>query len=736
MSGKKKRKVFIIILLLIITLPLIIAGISFIGKVAPDSILPDSFELYISVPNPIRLLNLVLGHEHLADVLELAELTPYTPILNQLKNSGLAENNFLRFAARGKLDAVLLTDERFIAAWDTGILSPLLRLLPALAGRLGIPGLYHVRAGQNSHFEYRAEDGTVLFIGPYRNLLVFTNNPALYQSVIAGTSRDGGIIGAAAKSFSSRKYDIAFLLSPGALGNIFAGADPQITSAINLLQFPGPVELSLQFLPNQLRLRLISPLETGNQALQRIIERNSPAQPLLAMIPDTTQYLTLLSAGSLRELLDAASAISVRGSGTNWEGAIRRADSSARATLGMSLEDLLFSWSGTQFAVYGLEGRAHPVIAVEIRDENKRREVFDRAFSSIFVRENIQLVLDGNRIPRIEIPGFLNSLLSMMGADIPSPFYVVQNNYLFISESAETLIAAVNAVRRNQVLPRQELWRTLSEDNSGPASFSVFYSMDRSLPFFLRGSNTAAAVLRLYRQGLLRLYLENSVLNISLSVIPGAGRGLVPLAGFPLDLSARGRTGNQLYLISSGRDTRLLLTQGNNVLAVNPIDRNIRELNVPGSPGLGIYAIPAEDGAWVVNSQGQVSLVNIDLENLRGFPINTGIRLSAPPIAWGERLFLSAEDGSVYTVDDRASVNRWEGPSSPHSAPLPLSLISETQLLRAFIPKAFSVKSLYWTIMGSPLEAGRQLFRESPSARLCFSAPSSPIERNASLRLL
>jgi len=658
MGEKKGRapRIIGIILFIILGLPLIVVGISFIGRITPDSVIPDSFDLYASVPNPVRLASRVLSHEPLPDIMALAEMAPLMPLLSQLKDSGLAENFLVRLAARGRLDAAFLSEGRLLASWNAGVLSPLLKILPLLAGGLNVPNLYYVSAGKISRFEYRMEDGSVFFIGPFKNLLVISNNTALFESVLSGSSGDVG-----EKAFQSRNHDIAFLLSPVMLGNTLRGSE--IPAALALLQFPGPVEASLSILPKQLQLSLVSPLEANNQALQKIIERNSQATPLSAMIPDSVQYLTMLSAGSLQELLDGVSAIN--GGGTDWQGSMRVANSAARVALGVSLEDLLFSWTGTQFAIYGLEGRPNPVIAVEIMDENKRREVFDKAFRSILINENVQLNLDGTRIPRIEVPNFLNSFLRLLKMDVPSPYYTVYNNYLFISESADTLLSAVNAVRRNQVLPRTDLWRTLSQGNTGPSSFSLFYSIDPSiegtLPFFLKGSGEVSAVLRLYRQGLARLQLENSVLSVSLQAIPGAGGGIVPVVGYPLDFSAQGRAGNSLYQLSSGKDTRLIFTSGGDVLSLNPLDRGVRELKAPGS---NFYAIPVlgEAGGgsvWVVDSRGNVSLVNSDMENLAGFPHSTGIRLSAPPAAWGGKLFLCDEDGSIHTVDNNASVNPW-----------------------------------------------------------------------------
>jgi hypothetical protein len=703
-AGKKHGKPRIIagiILFIVVGIPLIALGWSFIGRVEPDSVIPDSFDLYISVPNPADLAEKILNHESLPDIMALGELAPLVPLLADFENSGLLGNRLVRFAAKGRIDAAFLQEGRILASWNAGVLSPLLRLLPLVAGRLNIPRIYYVQAGKNSRFEYRTEK-EVFYIGPCKNLLIFSNNSALFESVLQGTSRDGDLRKSSAKDFFAKDYDIAFLLSSSALSALLGTADPKIAAAINLLQFPGAVEASLRVLPKQLAIDIFTPLGSANPAIKTIIERNSGAAGLTGIVPENTQYLTLLAAGPLEEIFGAGSAVS----GAEFDRVYNRADSAAKSLFGLSLDDILCSWTGSEFAVFGLEGRPSPVIAVEIRDEAKRKEIFDRIFHSVFVDENISLNLDGNRIPRIQTPGFLGSFLEWLNVDIPAPYYTIHDNYLLVSESAETLLAAVNGIRKNSVLPKTDLWRTLA-GNSGASrgggdanSFSLYYSLDRSLPFFLKGNTLAAAILKLYRQGLARLSLEQRAARISLTVIPGPGKGLAPVPGFPVD--AGGNADSRLYGIRWGQESRLLLVRDNAALALNPADRSFSEMQNPGSRGSLLYVLPREaeifparntDGeegaAWVLNSQGRVSLVNKNMENLRGFPVITGVRLSSPPAAQGGKLYIPGEDGYVYAVDSQGGVSRGE---TKFRTPLlsPPSFIEwEKSLYTASYPKSF-----------------------------------------------
>jgi hypothetical protein len=287
--------------------------------------------------------------------------------------------------------------------------------------------------------------------------------------------------------------------------------------------------------------------------------------------------------------------------------------------------------------------------------------VFDRVFSSWVINENVSVVLDGTRIPQIRLPGFLDFLLRHLKVTVPMPFYTAQSGYLFICESADTLLAAVNAIRKNDVLPKTEVWQNLSQSSSDLNSFSLFYSLDRSVPFFLKGNTMIASLLRFYRQGLARLNLRDSLVTVNLSVISAPGGGLELFPGYPVDLG--GRSGREVYGVGIGRGgSRLLLTRGNFALALNPQDNQLYQLEGRGP----LHALPAEGfnpqnssdpAAWVVDSQGVVSLVNANMETLAPFPLITGIRLSAAPGAFGRRLYLPGGDGVLYTVDQNGSIN-------------------------------------------------------------------------------
>jgi len=655
-------KFALILICIIVVISLVWIAFSLIGRVKAASVIPNSADIHVSISNPVHLLDRILTHESLDEISAVPALAQSASILNMLKENPLLKNRIIqrnwivRTAASGNFELALLSAdagaETLAAALDLGFFSPLLRILPVISGFVNIPNLYYVQAGTNSRFEFRSE-GMTLFIGPYRNLLFITNSSAIYESRSVQDSVDEFSI------IKPLSYDAAFLLSGEFIGAFLAGQDPGIAELLNNIKFDSRVEAGLSIYPKKLEFRLAAPVSSRQSDLSRLLIQRSQLPDMAERIPADAQYATILSAGTLEELYQAAIVFS-----PELDDTLRTAENSSRTILGLSLNDLLFSWSGNEFAVFGMEGRPHPVYAIRIADERKRQEVFDKAFKSIALNEDARLNLDGMRIPRIGMPEFLQNLLRKWDLFLPSPYYIVYRDFLFASESAEALLSALRAMQRNNVLPATAVWRNIAGGKTTASAFSLYYSLDLSMPFFLRKNTALSGFLLLYRQGLARMSFDRGIVDISLSLVPGSGNGIILANGYPLDvgaMSAGGRLSNRVYGAGRGENSRVFFASGSSVVSVNVADNSIRELS-----GQGPHWVISADGgnnavnAWVVSDRGRVTLVDGDMEPAQGFPVLTGLRLSAPPAAHEGRLYLCDEDGRVHTVDERGVQSVWE----------------------------------------------------------------------------
>jgi len=649
------KKIKIPLTILIILVVIVVAWIAFslIGKVNTASVIPDSANVRISIANPVRLLDGILAHESLQEFSTVPELANLDPIINSLKENNILKNGLLRFAANGNMEIALLPQEngdgKIIAAWDLGFVSPILRIIPSLSGFTSIPNLYYVNAGKNSRFEFRLDNMT-LYIGSYRNLLFITNDSKTFESRSAAHSGHAG----AYSTIKPSSYDAALMLSNEFINKILSEQDPSIAAILNNMEFSSKVEAGLSVYPRKLEFNLAVPLSSRQESLSLILNQRSVVPNLAENIPASSQYATILSAGTLQELYQAALVFS-----PGMDDALRTADNSSRTILGLTLNDLLFSWSGNEFAVFGIEGRPHPVYAIQISDERKRQEVFDKAFKSIVLNENVRLNLDGTRIPRIEVPEFLQSLLRRWNIFVPSPYYIIQKDYMLVSESAEALLSALRAMQRNDVLPKTTTWKEIAGGKSIASSLSLYYSLDLSIPFFLRKNTTLSGFLSLYRQGLTRMSFNRGVVNFSMSLVPGSGSGVILVNGYPLPIN--GRPSNKLSGAIKGSDGRVFFSSGNTAYSLNTANNTLNELSSQGN-----HWIVSADGtndafnAWIVTDRGRVTLVDKDMEMLNNFPVLTGHRLTCAPVAYEGKIFLCDEDGRVHIVDEKGNQKTWE----------------------------------------------------------------------------
>jgi len=660
-KSKSVGKFFLILLCVLVGISIIWISCSLIGRVKPDAVIPDSAIFRMSIANPVRLFDGILSHESLGEIAAAPALASAFPALKSLEESPLYKNRLLRLAARGGLEFALLPapaaaqSAPLLAAWDMGLFSPLLRVLPLFSGFVSVPHLYYTQAGKNSRFEYRMENKT-LFIGPWHNLLLITDSSAIFESSV-NSNRPDEKKDKPFKTIKPSAYDVVLLFSPDFINNLLAGQDTSIAAILKNIELDSMAEAGLSLSQKKLELRLTAPVSSQRAALGRLLEQRSHAPLVMERLPAATQYATVLSAGTLEELYQAALIFS----GPDLDDALKRADSSSRTLLGLTLNDLLFSWSGKEFAVFGMEGRPHPVYAIQVADERKRQQVFDKAFKSIVLNENISLNLDGTRLPRIEVPGFLQSLLRRWNLFLPSPYYTIHKGYLLASESAETLLAALRAIQKNEVLPKTPAWRNIAGGKAASSAFSLYYSLDLSMPFFLRTNTLLSSFMGIYRQGFVRMSFDNGFVDVSFALVPGSGGGVTLMNGYPLTIE--GNPSNRVYGTGKGENRRILLVRENSAVAINPADNSIHELSGQGP----LWIIPAagmetksDAAAWVLSGQGRATLVNGDMEPAQGFPALTGIRPSAPPAAYGGRLYLCGEDGKVYTVDINGDQGVWE----------------------------------------------------------------------------
>ncbi len=725
-------------LLLVVLVPvLVLAGwicYSFFDRVIPLAVIPAGYSVLVHTDSVYGAIDPVLDIEAADALLADPALVSVRPVFRALRSSPLRAEPWFRYAAARRADIPLYTFGEggvdFFAVLDLRELSALSRLAPAAARFLTprVPGLEYIAEGGEQGvpcFAYHiaGEKGTetVLYAKPYRNLLVVALSRELLALAFAGDY--SGAYSEEERAAFALPCEKQFRITADARGfaSRAAGDNAAAMELARLLSAGTEATVQLGISGTDVELRATLPVDAAQlqeSPLAGLLSRLASLPSLTASMGSSVQYYTLLNAGTLQELKDAVFPLLQGAHDVDalWE----EGETYSHKLFSRSIEELLFSWTGQEFAVLGMEGSSDPVIALQIADEVKRQEAFARLGSSILIRNNTSLMIDGVRIPRLELPLFFRSLLRLFKIELPRPYYMVQGGCIFFSASAQNLSTLHMECREQAMLASADVWRKVSGTDDEPASVSLYYNLGRSIPFFLQGEGLLTRLLRLYNIGRCDIRLGEASLGCTLRACAAGthDRRLIP--GFPFALD--GESDYVLHAEHPGSDGRIpavfVLEDGSSLKSLELASLRQHRLLSPAS--CTVSAAPEECAGggvlWLVTDEGAVYLLDRDLSCVRGFPVQAASAPAAPAAASGTSVLVPLPGGAVFVVrDDGSSYTAYTGNASASFKSAPAVLGGESGMA-AFYARSGGSSLIY-------------LFRDgsfvSPRKPLKLSGPGS-----------
>ena len=133
--------------------------------------------------------------------------------------------------------------------------------------------------------------------------------------------------------------------------------------------------------------------------------------------------------------------------------------------------------------------------------------MFKKLSSSLLVKKNSSMVVDGVRLDQLTLPSVVSKLLSSIKVSLPSPFYYIQDGFIYFSQSPEALARLYNSGDAG----------IMQNDGEDPSSISVSYNLESKTPFFLQGDTAFVKALSYYKKGRCDIAVEGDALKISLN---------------------------------------------------------------------------------------------------------------------------------------------------------------------------------------------------------------------------
>lgn len=612
------------------------------------SVIPNDYSAYIQTDSLWKTLDPVIDLRVMDILLSSKEFSSLRGAFIDFRKSSLRKNPLVSFCANRKVSAGYYSATgSYVLVVDMGWLSSITRLSKFIIPNLKIENLEYIDLDDFYYFTY-GEGESKFYIKPVRNLLVITPS---YSSLLKAFETD---------FYKNYNKDTLSLIKQktGSEIKIFVNSNKLISELDlnnnlikNASEFIEPEQLSMvsfSLTDSDVKIKGEIPLISLDENLS-LPKASVPS--LISRIPNIVQYYTVINTGDIEKLKqNILPLVTEKGKTSPWE----KAQPLCKSLFNLSLEDLLCSWTGKEFALLGIEGLNDPVFAIQISDEKRRQEIFNKVLSSIILRDDTSLILDGVRLPKIMLPGFLEGLLSILNINLPNPYYMVLDNYIYFSQSPEPLSAIFTSTNDNKRITRNPNWIAVSEKQKNETSLSLFYDLERSIPFFLQNKSQISTILNLYSVGLFNLRKEKSAVGFELHACTRKAGNLREVPGFPIDL--QGKTDYKLYSEFNKKSNHIFwLENGINIKSLDVSSLKISNFEMENEGWIISDRNTKTDKAlWALTKSGVVYSLNKDLDYDKTYSYVTGKIPSNPPSLYKDGIIFTTNDNYLCFVNDKS----------------------------------------------------------------------------------
>ncbi len=682
---KKRRKSFFarflafIVFFVVVIVCMTVGWILYarIDRVSPFSVISRDFSLLVHTNNVYKSVNSILDL-HTADrLLEDKPFSDYKKTFSDLRQSPLRLNKYVRLAASCRADVALYRNMNgqynMQAVADVGIYSALTRAVSFLYSNVSrfsfarIKDLSYVKSGR--YFVYTVHDkekgtSTDVYFCIHKNLVLISLNPDQLTGALAFdhlSEYNENII-----NTIEEKTHYSFKIVTGAKKIALQSgleSNPMLTGMVSVLSEEDEAVFDVNIGDDDFFVQAHFPLESSalqTSSLAPLLSRKTSKLSMLSRFTNDVQYYTLLNIGSLEDIKNAIFPVVQESVDVNsiWE----QGQSYSHKLFKSSIEDLLFSWTGREFAVLGIEGSDVPVFVLQIGDEAERKKAFKTLEKSILIKTKSNLIVDGVRLPCIQMPAFFSKLLHLFKIELPKPYYLVYEGYIYFSESPENLAILYNRYRKDELLSKSDIWKRVSEKQENKVGIGLYYNLARSVPFFLKADNAMTKLFKLYNIGRCDFAFDGDEMTCLLHAcaIETCNDNLVQ--GFPVPMeresdyvlyesgtSSAGRKSDCVFWVE---DDRIIKSLGLSSLSLNRLIMDSRCYICPCK-----YPCRDDGALWAVTDKGNVYLLTSELGIVTGFPVKISGSPSGVLVSSGTSITIKPKVGMSYIVKDTGSVS-------------------------------------------------------------------------------
>ena len=669
-SGKKRKKrgffkkagIFLLIIILIILIPLAgLIGYALINRTNPARHIADGYYAAVTIRSASDTLQKGLYLSAVDSILSSPETAALQGNLRALRSNTTLQSDWFKRLLNVPINIAIYEDNNAALVADIGIRSAAVTLLPLITAVKpelldSVPNLsqteFNISGTVKKGFLFELTKDQRLYICFYKNLIIAATSTDLLYSCLAENSEASGKRLTALLRASNRGA-VSVYAEPSYFLSGIAAKQDIVGNMVRELAFPNPAELSVNFDEKTVSFHSIIDWISERAEVNTILQRRSTLPAILSRLPEGTAYLTLLNLGDPQFLYENTKTFFP----PELTKTFNSTNKKSKFFFNKDLNQLVFEWMGSEIGVFAHRDSQTPVFFISLKDEAKCRYLLEDLFGTIFIDRSISAVVDDNRIPRIVFPSWLLGLLRAFRIDLPQPFYMIQDGYLYLSNSVEALGMCKKETDTGKLLIKTDEWKKIAKSVSSETSFLVYYSLDRSIPFFLEQNALLKTAFKNYGKGVLSLrFAADRKVYLDFYTQKTDARKVEEIPAFPRSLSQRPET-DIICAKTADNVPYIFWTNGSNVKSMNLLTGTESTLPLDGKAGIAAEIKHSKlQALWAVSARGSLYRVNENLEPFAGYPVLTAEKLLPKPVVFngGIAVPLASDSALLFagTTDD------------------------------------------------------------------------------------
>lgn len=626
--GKRLLQGLAVLLIAIMILFISLFIFHQITKETVDDYLPEGAQAYIEIDSFREFYNDVIDLKALEIVLSRDEWSNFFQMVLDFKNNQYSQSFFFQQLLNLKTSIILQDDFSPSLIIDPRLKGIFTRFIPFYINKLQNDKIAITTSRYNEETIYTLtyEKETEYHI-IFKNNLIFIalNRNNLLSLIDAGESGEGSVTSSKLKKIDRMSVNNSILDMYVKTDSFFyrsSGRESTLGQIQTLADFPSYFSVSLALSNDKIDMKISADIRARNDLFKDFLSYKASPLGVIKTLPDTTNIYSSVNFKSFSDFYQIISSM-------RDDFVLEDYDNLLKFLSGLTSEEVLFSWTGSDAGFFSIETAPEPVVYIKIGNDGKLTEVLDSIDKSLVLNVTDKLLINEVRINRFEYSGLVKAGMRAAGKTTDLPYFIRFKNYMFLSMNPEILSQLVSKEQNGELLLREESYKSITARIPKNANFFFFYDLNSTLPRFIAENPLLSQLLMEYEKGVISLFYNEDKITFNLSAESSGSSRTTLFPGYPKKvegiispvLAADVQGGDSIELIYINKKNELSI----NDLTNSPLARYSfdHEGSLSLMPGNNLLYNDIEGGLFRISGEG---------ESVAPYPQFTEATDSFPPV--------------------------------------------------------------------------------------------------------